>query len=60
MHWACSMIVWYGNCYRVLVVGNLTEVGHLQNATVPWPTEMYVSDLDGNYADSIHLVLCRD
>jgi hypothetical protein len=32
----------------------------LQNATVHWPTEMYVSDLDGKYANRIHLVLCRD
>jgi hypothetical protein len=57
MHWACSMIVWYENCYRALVVGSLTEVGHLQNAT---STEIYVSDLDGNYADLIRLVHCRD
>jgi hypothetical protein len=60
MHWAGSMIVLYENCCRALVVGNLTEVGHLQNATVHWPTETYVSDVDCNYADWIHLVQYKD
>jgi hypothetical protein len=38
MYSACSMIVVYKSGYRALVVGNVTGVDHLKNATVDWPT----------------------
>jgi hypothetical protein len=39
---------------------NVTGVGHLQNATVDWPTEMYVTEPGCCYADWIHVLQCRN